>query len=121
MTWYIEKGEDLQRDNQIVFPFYRRLHQGFSDAQLLFTDSLLSDDSARANRYPKEGAVKTNCTLTSDLRSIDRSLLQRKFGADGKSYFDVHYDLVVTLKSAQMRFSLEIKGQEFGSVNATYE
>ncbi|ETI20493.1 hypothetical protein G647_08530 [Cladophialophora carrionii CBS 160.54] len=121
MTWYIEKGEDLERDNKIVFPFFRRLPEGFRDTQLVFTDALYSDDSARANPYPKEGAVQKNCMLTADLRSIDRSLLQKKIGADGKSYTDVNYDLVVTVKSAQMRFSLEVKGREFGSVNAKYE
>ncbi|KAK5223509.1 hypothetical protein LTR72_004895 [Exophiala xenobiotica] len=121
MTWYIEKGEDLQRDNKIVFPFFRRLSPEFPDTHLVFTDTLYSDESARANPYPKEGAVKKNCTLTADLRSINRSLLQNKVGADGKSYVDVNYDLVVTLKSAQMRFSLEVKGKEFGSVNAKYD
>lgn len=121
MTWYIEKGEDLRRDNKIVFPFYRRLPERFPDTDLIFHDELYSDDSARAHQHPKDGAVKTNCTLKSDLRSLDRSLLKKRTGADGKSYVDVNYDLVVTLKSAQMRFSLEVKGKEFGSVNAKYE
>ena len=52
---------------------------------------------------------------------MDRSLLQKRIAADGKNYVDVNYDLVVTLKSAQTRFSLKIKGKEFGSVNAKYE
>jgi len=48
-------------------------------------------------------------------------MLRTKIGADGETYVDVNYDLVVSLKSALMRFSLEIKGKEFGSVVANYE
>ncbi|KIX02411.1 uncharacterized protein Z518_08352 [Rhinocladiella mackenziei CBS 650.93] len=121
MTWYIEKGEDLQREQKISFPFFRRLPYDYQDSDLVFTDTLYSDESARANNYPKEGIVKANCTLSADLRSIDRSMLKEKVCADGKTYVDVNYDLVVSLKSALMRFSLEIKGKEFGSVAAKYE
>lgn len=121
MTWYIEKGEDLQREQKIVFPFFRRLPHDFQDSDLVFTDTLYSDLSARANKYPKDNIVKANCTLSADLRTIDRSLLKRKVCADGNTYVDVNYDLVVSLKSALMKFSLEIKGKEFGSVAAKYE
>jgi hypothetical protein len=121
MTWYIEKGEDLQREQKIRFPFFRRLAQGYPESHLIFEDTLYCDESVRPNRWPKEGVVKPNCTLSADLRTIDKSLLQPKTGADGKAYVDVNYDLVVSLKSALMKFSLEIKGKEFGSVNAKYE
>lgn len=121
MTWYIEKGEDLQREQKIRFPFYRRLPKGFPDNHLIFKDVLYCDESVRPNRYPNENAIKPNCTLTTDLRTIDKSLLQNKTGADGKPYVDVYYDLVVSLNSALMKFSLEIKGKEYGSVAAKYE
>jgi hypothetical protein len=121
MTWYIGKGEDLQREQKICFPFFRRLSHDFQESDLVFTDTLYSDESVRANMYPKEGVVKPICTLSADLKSIDRSMLKTKTCADGKIYVDVNYDLVVSLKSAQMRFSLEIKGKEFGSVAAKYE
>jgi hypothetical protein len=35
--------------------------------------------------------------------------------------FEVHYELVVTLKSALMTFSLEIDGVAMGSVTATFK
>jgi hypothetical protein len=121
MTWYIEKGEDLQREQNIRFPFFRRLPRNYSDTDLIFEDTLWTDESVRPNKYPRDNVVKPNCSLTADLRSIDQSLLHNKTGADGKPYVDVYYDLVVSLKSALMKFSLEIKGKEFGSVAAKYE
>jgi hypothetical protein len=33
----------------------------------------------------------------------------------------VNFDLVVTMSSAGMKFSLEIKGKEMGTVTAKYE
>lgn len=121
MTWYIEKGEDLQRDQRIVFQFYRRLEENFPEGHLVFESKLIMDDSPRASRYPKEGVTKTNCVLKSDLRSMDRSLLREVVGVDGKNYVDVNYSLVVTLSSAIMKFSLEVKGKEMGSVTAEYK
>ncbi|KEF53944.1 uncharacterized protein A1O9_09739 [Exophiala aquamarina CBS 119918] len=121
MTWYIEKGEDLQREQKIRFSFFRRLEPNFTASDLLFTDTLYSDESVRPNKYPKEGVVKKNCSLTADLSSIDRSTLKTKVCADGSTKVDVHYDLCISLKSALMKFSLEIRGKEFGSVAAKYE
>lgn len=65
--------------------------------------------------------VKPNCTLNADLRTIDKSLLQKRTGGDGKPYVDVNYELVVSLKSTLMKFSLEVRGEEFGSVAAKCE
>jgi hypothetical protein len=121
MTWYIEKGEDLQREQKIRFPFFRRLAEDFPENHLIFEDTLYSDESVRPNRWPKENVVLPNCTLSADLRTIDKSLLKKTTGGDGKTYVDVNYDLVVSLKSALMKFSLEIKGKEFGSIAAKYE
>jgi hypothetical protein len=52
---------------------------------------------------------------------MDRSLLREVVGVDGKNYVDVNYSLVVTLSSAIMKFSLEVKGKEIGSVTAEYK
>ena len=120
MRWYIKKGEDLQREHKICFPFFRRLRHDFESSDLIFNGELYSDESTRANEYPREGVVIHNCTLSSDLRSIDRSTFVKMVGADGKSYIDVKYNLVVSVKSALMRFSLEIKDKEYGSVAAKY-
>jgi len=121
MTWYIEKGDDLQREQKIIFRFYRRLSPDYGVNDLIFNDTLYSDESSRASPHPRDGIVKPNCTLSADLSNTNRSNFKEKVCADGKSYVDVHYDLVVSLKSALMKFSLEINGKEFGSVAAKYE
>lgn len=121
MTWYIEKGEDLSREQKIRFPFFRRLAENFPEDHLILEDTLYSDESVRVNKWPNENVVQTNCTLSADLRTIDRSLLKKATSGDGRPYLDLNYDLVVSLKSALMKFSLEIKGKEFGSIVAKYE
>ena len=121
MTWYIEKGEDLQRDQKICFPFQRRLAPDYVPDDLVLKVALHTDESTRAHKYPNNNVVNLNCKLSADLRSIDRSLLKDKIGADGKPYVEVKFDLVISLKSALMKFSLEIKGKEYGSVAAKYE
>jgi hypothetical protein len=115
MTWFIFRGEDLKRDQRILFPFYRRLAAGFLETQLIFHDELITDESVLSSPHPKEGVTKTNCRLTAGLTQVDRSHFENSQGSDGKSYVDVHYDLVVTVSSAVMKFSLEIKGKELGS------
>lgn len=121
ITWFILKGEDLKRDKKILFPFYRTLPEDFSSADLTFQDDLTMDESAKASPYPKEGVTKLNCTLTCDLSSVDRQYFKKRTGVDGRAYVDVHYDLVVTTKSAMMKFSLEVQGRELGSVEANYD
>lgn len=80
MTWYIQKGEYLQRDQRIVFPFYRRLREDFNGDELLFEDDLIADESTRASRYPKDGVTRVNYTMTSDLRTMNRALLKNRCG-----------------------------------------
>lgn len=121
MTWFIFRGEDLRRDQKVRFPFYRRLPEGFSDNQLVFVDALITDESVLSSTHPKEGVTQTNCVLTADLREVDRSHFHKRRGIDGVDYVDVHYELVVTVMSAVMKFSLEIKDKEIGSVEAEYE
>lgn len=122
MTWYILKGEDLKRDQRIVFPFYRTLDEGFGDNALTFNDELLHCDIAAAPKWPTIGITKRNCIVTSDLRSVDRRLFKKVPTYDRTGYcYEVYYDLVVTTEAANMKFSLEVNGREMGSVAAAYE
>lgn len=120
MTWYITRGDDLVRDQTIRFPFYRRLSDGFSDSDLIFNDELIQCESKQPPTHPSS-VTKINCILKADLRSVDRTQFRRMVGVDGKTYYDVHYDLAITMKSAVMKFSLEIKGKEMGTVDAKYD
>ncbi|KAF4442543.1 hypothetical protein F53441_11704 [Fusarium austroafricanum] len=119
MTWYIYIGEDLKRDQMIKFPFYRTLNADYSNDDLIFTDKLITCDSPIPPNHPTQ-ETKENCTLQADLRDVDRALFKQKIGIDGLTYYEVHYDLVVSTQAANMKFWLEFQGKEAGSVNAEY-
>ncbi|RDL33958.1 uncharacterized protein BP5553_08326 [Venustampulla echinocandica] len=118
MTWYIYKGEDLKRENKINFPFYRTLDENFDADDLIFKDALVQSEQKVPPTHPGT-TTQTNCVLTADLRSADRSKFKKRIGRDGAPYVDVHYNLVVTT-GATLKFSLELHGTEIGSVDANY-
>lgn len=121
MTWYIHRGEDLQRDQKIVFSFYRSLPQDYSPSALIFTDNLLECSLDQAPKYPRTGSTMMNCKLTADLTGVGKHHFESKVGLDGTPYVDVSYELVVSTKTAIMKFSLEVDGEEMGSVEASYD
>lgn len=57
------------------------------------------------------------------MSGIDRSLLVEVVSPNGLTYYNIYYNLVITLQkaSAVMKFSSEINGKETGSVVANYE
>lgn len=111
----------MRRDQVVRYSFYRLKEKPADRSWLLFEDELMTDESVFASPYPVEGVTKTNCILTADLREVDESQLKSIKGRDGKSYVEIHYDLVVSVKSAIMKFSLEVNGKEMGCVDAKYE
>ncbi|EMR81826.1 putative hsp70 protein [Botrytis cinerea BcDW1] len=120
MTWYIHRGEDLGRDQKLKFPFYRTIEGAITNSALIFREHLLQCESTAAPVYPGI-TIKQNCILTADLSGVDRSTFKQRTSVRGTPCWDVHYDLVVTVSSAVMKFSLEIKGKEIGSVEAKYD
>ncbi|KUJ08980.1 uncharacterized protein LY89DRAFT_701518 [Mollisia scopiformis] len=120
-TWYINSGQDLKRDQTIRFPFYRSLAEGYHNYQLIFYDDLIQSEDEDAPVHPSAAATRTNCTLTADLRAVPLNTFTRNVGTDGITYHQVHYHLVIKIESAVMKVSLEINGQEMGTVDAKYE
>lgn len=112
-------GEDLKRDQPIRFPFYRTISEFHDDEDLLFVSQLLYSEDKVSPRYPGPD-VKVSCELRADLTRVNKRLFTKRTGIDGKPYFEVHYDLVLSTAAANMKFSLEIEGTEMGSVEATY-
>ncbi|KAI9647988.1 hypothetical protein NHQ30_002616 [Ciborinia camelliae] len=119
MTWYINRGDDLERSQKLLFSFFRTLDDLYNDS-LIFATDLQQCESIVAPVYP-DTSIKTNCTLTVDLTGVDRTNFKQNVGMNGKPCWDVHFDLVVTIMPAVMKFSLEIKGKEMGSVVAKYD
>ncbi|KAL2066732.1 hypothetical protein VTL71DRAFT_2804 [Oculimacula yallundae] len=120
MTWFIERGDDIERDQTIRFPFYRRLPEGFSPSSLVFYDTLYQNESKTAPTHRWRSETKSNCSLKADLTNVDRNIFPRFMGVDNIVYYDVTYDLAITMKSAVMKFSLEMGGIEMGTVDAEY-
>ena len=121
MTWYINRGEDVKKDQTIKLPFERNLMDRYTDESLIFVSELLESEVDIAPTYPAYGLTKTNCTLTADLRKVDRGFFKKRTGADGRIYYDVLFDLVITMQSAMMKFSLEFRGKKMGSVDVDYD
>lgn len=120
MSWHIALGQELKRDEVVKLPFNKSLREDYTDDQLIFKFELMESRSKIQPTYPTASTIMLNCTLTTDLRSVDPINFTVRQGHDGYRYFDVHFDLVVTLQTAVMKFALEIDGREMGSVNASY-
>jgi len=67
------------------------------------------------------GVTKINVKLTADLRNVPRDAFEHKVSLDGVPYVVIWYKLVINTKAANLRFSMEVKGKEYSSVEAKYE
>ncbi|KAK3343434.1 Hsp70 family protein-like protein [Lasiosphaeria hispida] len=121
MTWFINMGDDILRDQKIKFPFFRSIDENYEPNDLLFTNMLYecADPNAPIH-YSKGDKIGINCKVQTDLRSISDDRFKERRAIDGRPYYEVHYDLVITLKSALMTFSLEMDGKPMGSVEASF-
>jgi len=120
MTWYIFQGDDIERDQEIKFRFYRAIKSDYTENDLIFEDELIQSEAINPPKYPGQGATKANCNLTADFRKVPNTQFHSEVDKNGRGYYEVHYDLVVTLKTASMRFSAQIDGRDVGSVDAKY-
>ena len=110
----------MRRDQVIKFLFYRSMPEAHNPNLLVFKDELLQCTLDEAVRYPKEGVTTTNCELKSDLTGVAKHHFKDRVSPDGTPYVDIIYYLVVNVKTAIMKLSLEIDGEEMGSVEANY-
>ncbi|KAH7157318.1 hypothetical protein B0J13DRAFT_592817 [Dactylonectria estremocensis] len=121
MTWYIKLGDDLLRDQKIKFPFSRNVDKDSPASDMVFFNFLYeSKDTTAPSHPPRDGQFGVNCCVISDLSKIPKSKFKTRIDSEGLPYWVVKFDLVITLESAVMKFSLEINGESLGSVNAKY-
>ena len=126
MYWYIQQGDDLMRHRPIRWSFnrvYQRIPS--SHAELQVESRLQECESAEAPRHPRAGIVRTLCTLNTDLSAIPKKCFkrQRRRGTNGKlfRYWQLDYELVLTIQSGPMLFSLNCDGKEYSSVAVNYQ
>lgn len=58
--------------------------------------------------------------MVTDLSKVPKSEFKLRTGKNGREYYRIDYDLVITLKTAVMKFTSEIDGEEMGSIEAKY-
>ncbi|KAK4446880.1 actin-like ATPase domain-containing protein [Podospora aff. communis PSN243] len=124
MTWYIKIGDSIERDKRILCQFYRDLPGNYKSADLQFTSQLYECSDAWAPVHRREGyKIGPNCLLHADLRSVPKKYFRKRSSTSIKIHwgtYEVHYDLVVEIKSALMTFSRERNGKAMGSVTASF-
>ncbi|KAF4438660.1 Hsp70 family [Fusarium acutatum] len=120
MRWYILKGENLRRDREERFSYMRHIPRPYTDNDLQFEDELWVSDAVIGPTHPTK-EVKVTCVLESDLCSVNKSLFKKVRGIDGRKWWKVSYDLVISTREAAMKFWLEFDGKEAGAVMARYD
>lgn len=61
------------------------------------------------------------CSVVSDLSDVPKVFFTRKISPDLTTvYYEVHYQLVMTIESATLTFHVEFNGQEYGSAEVKY-
>ncbi|KAI9768127.1 MAG: hypothetical protein M1839_004184 [Geoglossum umbratile] len=117
----VSRGDDLQRDRVIEFPFYRKMNVNPSPEDLIFKEYLISSDATSPPRYPKEGLTKIICTLTADFNMVPMTEFKVRTAANGRACMAIHYKLVLTISPASMSFTLDVNGKKLGRVDAKYD
>ena len=120
-TWYIKRGQEIVRGKAITFPFFRTVPRRFEPKDLIFRDEMIRSGDVMAPKYPVPGRNHICCVLTSNLTKVSPKEFKPRKGKDGRDYYDVHYNLVITTEGATMKFALSMNGKEMGSVQAKYE
>ena len=64
--------------------------------------------------------IRRKCVLTSDLSSLTKDQLMEEESLDGTLYYSVYYDLVITIESACMTFSVECQGKTYSVTDINY-
>jgi hypothetical protein len=98
----------------------RHIPRSYTDNDLQFEDELWVSDAVVAPAHPTKD-IKIICVVESDLSSVNKSLFKKIRGIDGRKWWKVKYDLVISTREAAMKFWLEFDGEEAGAVLARYD
>ncbi|KAK8877381.1 Hsp70 family heat shock protein [Apiospora arundinis] len=118
MDWHITKGQELTNE-KIKISVFAKVNHPYDFSDLSREHHLWFSKMPSPQVYPDDKVVKC-CRLKSLLWPARHTMKKIPFGANGKPYWTIDYDLVVSAK-ANLEFSVEIKGKEYGSVEASYE
>ena len=121
MIWFIKRGDTISRSEPIRRSFTRHFEEGFSDYQLLTTETLCICKLPQAPVYPsKMTPIHVKCV--SDFRGLPRDKLEKITGKDGKTYYRLSFYLVLLRESATFRFECrDADDKVMGSVETSYQ
>lgn len=142
-SFFGKQDDDLVRNTKIRLSFCRRFGGlNPTGSNLRCSNRLYECHSDTAPDHPEDGTtptrsttvyipvcadsdetpVKVNCTLKTDFDKIPRSCFTpKKRRSDGADYIQIDYHLVIQNDaSGLMKFSLEVDGEEYSAVQASY-
>ncbi|PWY73462.1 actin-like ATPase domain-containing protein [Aspergillus eucalypticola CBS 122712] len=67
-----------------------------------------------------DSSVYQLCTLTTDLSSVPTQYFTKHTNSKGTEYYTISHVMTMTPGSASIKFELELNGQSYGEVQATY-
>lgn len=60
------------------------------------------------------------CIAHCDLTAIPKELFARKTSPTGKPYYEISYNLVMTIRSGDVHFGVEFQGKNYGTAKVQY-
>ncbi|KAK7946742.1 Hsp70 family protein [Apiospora aurea] len=118
MGWNIIKGQEL-KEEKIKISFVHTADDPYTHADMLIDQTLYFSKTHSPQVYPDDDVIKC-CRLKASLWSARYYMRKIPVGAHGKPYWILNYGVVVTAK-ANLHFSLEVNGKEYGSVEASFQ
>ncbi|KAH0562067.1 hypothetical protein GP486_003228 [Trichoglossum hirsutum] len=121
MQWFIyKKDEKLVRNKKIPLPFYRKFAgENPSKDDLKIKSELYESAALLAPGHPKN--VRVSHILNTDLSKVPKSYFIKKARkSDGATYCELHFKLLIEIRSGPMKFSLEVGDEEYSAVNVDY-
>lgn len=123
MEWYVKKGALVSEEKVISIHFCEYFVGGdFPSTNELITSNDLqyntADIAPTSNRL---GIMFPVCTLITDLSSVPRELFKLNTNSRGTKFWELNYNLNMSIESATVKFFLTITDKECGLVIAKFE
>ena len=125
LQWYIKRNQVIAQTAVITFPFMRMVQIPDAGAApyLRFVDELLSCDldTAPDYKFRNPNAITNVCTVHSDLSGITLSKFTLKTNSNGQKYYQLCFDMAMTIVDEVIKFELKYKGESYGVVTTRFD
>ena len=123
MRWYLQKGETIEKDRIVTFSFSLPWaeHPLSGNGEVKYSTTLFASAAPVQALMRSDASVFRVCTMSADLRAIPRRQFRKRTATSGKKYHSLQFELVMKVNSADIEFSMEIDGEPYGSVTASFD